>query len=273
MNTMQWMDYEFQDQLSYGTLKTGELTMESYPDKRRRTIRVWLPEIYDGVRRFPVLYMHDAQNLFFLNDGHVKWDIDKEMKKLSKEGLEAIIVGIDTSEFRGSELCPEFPLTGRSASFLKMEPSGSLYADFVVNQVKKTVDESFLTLPDAEHTGIGGASMGGLMSHYMAMRHPNVFGKALVFSPAYACHGYEFLNAKLDEYDFTRIKNSRFYLYCGGVEIEQEIMGQIFHIYNKMVEKGLPNTQIAVITDSREAHFESAWNKYFSDAFRYLFRD
>jgi predicted alpha/beta superfamily hydrolase len=97
-------DYAGNKALASGRMVTFRTEMKPYEDHRMRTIRVLLPKDYDGTKRFPVLYLHDGQNLFAGHDRMQKWYVDRAMKTLSKEGLSIIIVGIDTAATRFSEL-------------------------------------------------------------------------------------------------------------------------------------------------------------------------
>ena len=83
-----------------GKLLTFEIAMDPIPDRRRRKIRVWMPELYDGVRRFPVLYMHDGQMVFPDDDipeGMGRWQCEKRICELEPEA-QCIVVAIDTSD-------------------------------------------------------------------------------------------------------------------------------------------------------------------------------
>ena len=78
-----------------GTLQTFETEMIPYPDHRRRTIRVWLPGDYDGVKRFPVIYLHDGQGVFETGDGKYKLHADRALTSLRAEGISAIVVAVE----------------------------------------------------------------------------------------------------------------------------------------------------------------------------------
>lgn len=165
-----------------GKLVTCQIAMDPMPDKRMRTIRVWTPESYDGVRRFPVLYLHDGQVVFpeKANPGMGSWGCDQHISELEPE-CQCMVVAIDTSDDRSNELLP--PLKPnlnfggpRRSDAPKPNPLGGFYADFVKNTLKPIIDGSFMTLPDAAHTAVGGASMGGLESLYMTFRDPTCSG-------------------------------------------------------------------------------------------------
>jgi len=149
---------------------------------RKRQVRLYLPPGYaTSNKRYPVLYMHDGQNLFDEATAYAgEWKVDETLDALAKEGrLELIVVGIDNGqEKRMTELNawtnPQFgPAEGRE------------YTDFIVKVLKPLIDAKYRTLPGREHTAIMGSSMGGLASHYAIAQYPQVFGKAGVFSPAY----------------------------------------------------------------------------------------
>ena len=262
-------DYPGQDKIDCGTLKTFEIAMDPFPDRRMRTIRVWLPESYDGRRRVPVLYLHDGQNLFGGLDDRPKWFVEREMKKVPDEAR-PIVVAIDTAPTRGEELCPAWPLTGWFGKMLRGGAKGDLYCAFVTDVLKPLIDENFLTLPDREHTGVGGASMGGVQSFYMHLARPDVFGRSLDFSVALGVTDLDFI---LDWYRrrAEAVKNDRFYFYNGGQQVDQGNIRPQLALYEAMEAEGMDYRHVCLVLDSREPHYETAWQKFFADGVRYLF--
>jgi predicted alpha/beta superfamily hydrolase len=143
----------------------------------KRSLRIYLPPSYDENRakRYPVLYMHDGQNLFDARTASygVEWGIDETVNRLVATGAmdEVIVVGIDNTPDRIPEYTPCCdPKYG----------GGKLnaYDAFVVDTVKPWVDKTYRTLPGKENTAIMGSSLGGIASVYIAQRHPDVFSKA-----------------------------------------------------------------------------------------------
>ncbi|GHV27753.1 hypothetical protein FACS18948_5650 [Clostridia bacterium] len=266
-----------QENISSGTLKTFDITMDTFPDKRLRTIRVWLPDIYDGVRRFPVMYMHDAQNLFTGFDTREKWGVETEIPKLGEE-CQTIVVGIDTAMTRFEELCPPLPIdTGFWAANLPYVPApamgqADLYSDFTVSILKPFIDCAFLTRPDKASTGIGGASMGGLVSLYMMLRHPEVFGRALVFSPAFAVINHSEIARRLESYNADILNDSRIFMMNGGQTLDKALLPEALAVYEMLAAKGLSYQHAAFLLDTREPHYETAWRKYFGQAVEYLYQ-
>ncbi|BFM10080.1 hypothetical protein R50072_02330 [Simiduia litorea] len=149
---------------------------------RDRQLRIYLPPDYEhSTQRYPVVYMHDGQNLFDTASAYAgEWGIDESLNSLAlTHGLNLIVVGIDNGgDKRMTELNP-FNHERFGAG------EGDAYLDFIVEQVKPWVDDNYRSLSSREYTAIMGSSMGGLISHYAAIRHADVFSKIGVFSPAY----------------------------------------------------------------------------------------
>jgi pimeloyl-ACP methyl ester carboxylesterase len=133
-----------------------------------RHVEVWLPPGYDSAttRRYPVLYMHDGQNLFdprIANTG-VDWGVDEAVMRLAKRGVipPIIVVGVWSSNRRGFEYSPW--------------DDGPDYARFLIEELMPRVNRTFRTLTGPEHTAVMGSSMGGLLSFYLVTHHRDVFG-------------------------------------------------------------------------------------------------
>ena len=144
-----------------------------------RRVRVLLPYDYEtsGIA-YPVLYLNDGQNLLGEGEGYGSWHTEKRMAQLASRGQHGVIVvAIDHGG------------AGRMAEYT-VEPvraglgEGRTYLNRVVTTLKPMIDAHFRTLPDAIHTGMGGSSLGGLISVWAGLLYPDVFGKWLVFSPA-----------------------------------------------------------------------------------------
>jgi predicted alpha/beta superfamily hydrolase len=147
-----------------------------------RDLYVYLPPSYgEGDRRYPVLYMHDGQNLFDQATSFgSEWEADETLEEASHEGLECIVVGIpNTGDGRIHEYSPWRDSRHRAGG------GGEAYVDWIVGSVKPMIDADFRTRPDRASTGIAGSSMGGLISLYAFFRRPEVFGFVGAMSPAF----------------------------------------------------------------------------------------
>lgn len=163
------------------------------------TVDVLLPEGYEqsDAARYPVVYMHDGQNLFdpAISFGGVSWGIDKVLSRLSQWDTfrTPIIVGVhNREELRASDyLCQKVITDYISAGQLDAanimylvnnHPNGDAYTSFLANDLKKAIDARFNTLTDRDNTFIMGSSMGGLASLYAMCEYPYVFGGAACLS-------------------------------------------------------------------------------------------
>ena len=170
-----------------------------------RNIEVWLPPGYspEGKARYPVLYLHDGQNLFYSATSYtgVTWGLHTAMCRLLDEGkiAPAILVGIWNTANRAGEYCPQAPIeaAGKKAWaeewFIKNfsldappEFNGDAYLKFIVQELKPFIDQEYAAYPEQEHTFIMGSSMGGLISLYALQQYPEVFYGAACLSMAWA---------------------------------------------------------------------------------------
>ncbi len=149
-----------------------------------RDVLVWLPPGYDEAGgRYPTLYMHDGQNLFEPETAFQKgehWRLGETAAALIDAGRiePLIIVGINnTGEHRKEEYTPtrDAKLGGGDADD---------YGRMIIEELKPMIDATYRTRPDAASTGIGGSSLGGLVSMYLAFTHPQVFHRVAALSPS-----------------------------------------------------------------------------------------
>jgi predicted alpha/beta superfamily hydrolase len=154
--------------------------------KRARDVIVYLPPGYEieRDRRYPVLYLQDGQNLFdgataFIFGQH--WRVGETANALINEGAvePLIIVGVYNA---GEKRIDEYTPTKDRRS--QIGGKADLYGRFLVEELKPFVDERYRTLTASEDTGLGGSSLGGLVSLHLGIKYPHVFGKLAVLSPS-----------------------------------------------------------------------------------------
>ena len=151
-----------------------------------REVQVWLPPGYDKEpeRRYPVLYMHDGQNVFDSSHMGMEWLVDETAGRLVEAGAiePLIVVAVASTEARRDEYMPyvhEYEHDGRK---FKEGGKADLYARLLIEELKPFIDRTYRTRTDAAHTGVGGASYGGFISLWLGLRHPDVFGNLMVAS-------------------------------------------------------------------------------------------
>jgi predicted alpha/beta superfamily hydrolase len=230
---------------------------------RMRTIRIYLPPGYErSSARYPVLYLHDGQNLFDAATGFAgEWEVDESLNRLAKSAsLSVIAVGIDNGgEHRLQELTGwDNPEHGKA--------EGAAYVDFIVDVVKPWIDRHYRTLPDRAHTAIMGSSLGALVSHYALMRHPEVFGSAGLFSPSYWYAPASFVDAKAKPLP----RDTRLYIYAGTNE-DPEMVANAMKMTSIVQAAGLPRANVRVHVVPGAVHNEAAWRREFPEAVSWLF--
>jgi predicted alpha/beta superfamily hydrolase len=164
--------------------------------------RVWvcLPEGYeDSQKRYPVLYMHDGQNLFDKETSYagVTWEVQEAVNQAMTQGKSEgiIVVGVDNASVDGNEVVgrldeyspwinTELKTMITSRFTRDIGGYGDRYAHFLVEDLKPLIDSRYRTLTDRDNTGVAGSSMGGLISLYIGLVHDDVFSKIGAFSTA-----------------------------------------------------------------------------------------
>ncbi|MFN4254472.1 MAG: alpha/beta hydrolase [Saprospiraceae bacterium] len=232
---------------------------------RRRRISILLPHNYatSGDKRYPVLYLQDGQNLFEEGAPFGTWGVDKQLAALAQRGKgDFIVVAIDHG---GKERIKEFLPYGH----LKWGPGfGREYARFLAETLKPYIDKNYRTLPGREHTGVGGSSMGGLISIFAGLLFPEVYSKFMIFSPSLWV-SHEILNSPLP---VDRLTLTKIYLYAGEQE-GANMVANAQKFKETMERRGLPASklQFRLEVDPQGQHNEARWGREFPKAAEWLF--
>lgn len=276
---VQWLDYA-------GVYPTGRHTVigtvkvwrNFYSPQlgNRRDILVYLPRTYTaGQRHYPVLYMHDGQNLFDTATSYAgEWCVDETLEELAGHGIEAIVVGIPNIGARRYQeyipfSSPDLP-----------DAAGDLYVAFIADTLKPLIDRSFCTQPEREHTGIMGSSLGGLISLYAFFKRPEVFGLVGAVSPSLRW-GNKGIFRFVEDATFMP---GRVYMDVGtaeGVKPAADTSGrpsspegyvqQVRDMNALLVRKGYrPGKDLLYVEEEGGIHHESAWARRLPVALRFL---
>lgn len=208
---MLWITSVTSAQESSASKNVSTFTIEAPQLKTTKKIWIYLPEDYSATaKKYSVIYMHDAQNLFDSKTAYSgEWIVDEKLDSLKAP---VIVVGIEHgNDKRIDELTP-----------FKNEKYGGgnadNYLDFIVKTLKPYIDKNYRTKPKVKNTIIMGSSLGGLVSYYAILKYPETFGKAGVFSPS-----FWFSN---DIYTLTekapKIK-TKIYFLCGDKESDDMV--------------------------------------------------
>lgn len=230
--------------------------------KNERTIVVWLPENYesDFQKRYPVLYIHDGQNVFDPNTSYlgVDWQMDETADSMIKKGTieEILIVGI----YNTPDRIEEYSDTQK----------GRAYMDFIINDLKPFIDSNYRTLPDQENTAAMGSSMGGLISFYLVWRYPEMFGQAACLSSSFRWNAGAILK-EVKNYTGDK-KNIRIYFDNGGVGLEGKYIPYYHRMKNLLIARGFKaGIDLEYFFDENAGHSERAWAKRAWRPLKFLF--
>ena len=242
-----------------------------------RARRVWLylpPGYVASHRRYPVLYLQDGQNVFDAATSFSgEWGVDETLDSLHAAGDPGVIVvAVDNGrEHRMDEYQP-WPAANRNIG----GGEGSAYVDFLVHTLKPYVDAHYRTRPDRANTGVGGSSLGGLISFYATLEYPDVFGRALVFSTPFFLHPQLLAMARAAH---PRQPPTRFYFDTGLTEgvssagIPERAMARSQEaVVDSLAAAGIDTAHdVRALLPPDGAHAEWFWRREFPAAYRWLF--
>ncbi len=256
--------------VDYGTLERPPLFHSIILGNARQLI-IYLPPGYgaDMNRRYPVLYMQDGQNLFDGSTSYVPgqhWHLNETADTLIREGAiePLIIVGIyNAGEHRIKEYTPT------ADPNFKVGGQARLYGQMLTEELKPYIDRTYRTKPSREHTGIGGSSLGGLLSLYLGLvRHSDVFGRVIAMSPSLWWDQCWLLR---NRGELNRERKTKVWIDAGTSEgASTECNAKTLR--NILVERGFtPNKEVKFMRAVGARHCEQAWAHRVHHGLRFTF--
>jgi alpha-glucosidase len=243
------------------TASENVTTFELFSPELNVTKKIWvyLPKNYASTnKKYPIIYMHDAQNLFDKKTSYAgEWEVDETLNEMKAQ---VIVIGIEHgNDKRMDELTP-----------FKNEKygggNGDNYLKFIAETLKPKVDRLYRTKTNAKNTAIFGSSLGGLISFYSVLKYPKVFGKAGVFSPSF------WFSAEI----YTLMENSektkaRILFLCGNKESDDMVsdLKKMETLLDKNRCYCLNLNKTVIIKDGE--HNEKLWQENFEQAVKWLF--
>ncbi|MDX1829692.1 MAG: alpha/beta hydrolase-fold protein [Lutibacter sp.] len=227
-------------------------------------IWVYLPPNYTKTsKKFPVIYMHDAQNLFDNATSYIgEWQVDETLNKLfEKTGKGFIVVGIENG---GNERINEYtPWKNKKYGGGK----GEIYIDFIVHTLKPYIDANYRTKKQAKQTALIGSSLGGLISYYGGLKYSNIFGKIGALSTS-----FWFSNKVIDfTKKFGNTSKIKLYLYVGGKEGES-MDSDTKNMKNLLIATGFPVNNLKIGINPNGKHNEATWKNEFLKIISWLYK-
>lgn len=227
--------------------------------KRHRRIWIYLPADYTSShKKYPVLYMHDGQNVFDeATSSFGEWGVDEALDTLGPQHRQMIVVGIDNGgDKRLNEYAPyDMEKYGKG--------EGAQYMEFIVKTLKPFIDKHYRTKKCKDHTFIAGSSMGGLISFYAILHYPKVFGAAGVFSPAF------WITPQLKQVDpgLAKKVKGKIYFYAGQQEGDS-MVPDMLQVFEQMQLHSKARMETVIRGEGR--HDEPTWRAEFPVFYKWL---
>ena len=224
---------------------------------------IYLPPNYDKTsKKYPVIYMHDAQNLFDAATSYAgEWEVDETLNKLyEKTGKGFIVVGIENG---GEERINEYtPWKNEKYGGGK----GAIYMDFIVNKLKPYIDKNYRTKPQQKNTGLIGSSLGGLISYYGGLQYPKTFGKIGALSTSF------WFSEKVKNFTKEKgnLKNVKLFLLVGGKEGD-DTDKDTQEMEKLLLKTGFKPKNLKTKINSEGEHNETFWRSEFLEVITWLY--
>jgi len=226
-------------------------------------IWVYLPPNYEtSSHKFPVIYMHDAQNLFDSKTSYNgEWNVDESLNELYKNTNKSfIVVGIENGEHERMNEYTPWPNKNYGGG------KGAEYIRFIVHNLKPYIDSTYRTKPQQKYTGLIGSSLGGLISYYGGLKYPDIFGKIGALSTS-----FWFSNQVVDfAIQHGNINNVKMFLLVGEKEGEQMVEGTL-NTEKLLLETGFKSKNLTSKIVEEGEHNEAFWRSEFLTVLKWLY--
>lgn len=246
--------------------KKGELEVIHHFDT---PIVIYLPPSYheNPFKHYPVIYMHDGQNLFDPETafGGQAWAVDKTMNRLVLEGQMEEVIGVGIYN-RGAARIHDFT-PSHDPEFMGVGAGGGAenYLHLIADEIKPHIDTHYRTRPSREHTGLLGSSLGGLVSFYMAREQPEIFSKVASLSSSFWWNRRNLIRRVIRRHLHIPMK---IYLDAGSRDNEVETL----EMYRILLDIGYrPGSEIFCHIAPKAAHNERFWGQRVHLPLRFLF--
>ncbi len=258
-----------------GTGEPGNYTIERHtfssftPLQGSRRVVIYLPPDYNTNtdKRYSVLYMHDAQNVFETG-AFGTWNMAAALQQLYNTGKHVgIVVTIDNSAGRLKEYAP----FGNS-QYEGGVAQGDDYLQAINNHIIPYINANYRTLTDKENTGILGSSMGGLISYYAGLKHSDTFGRIGAMSPSFWFCKTALTNY-VNNWTGTTPEQTKIYFICGNNEDSSSMVSDMQSFYNLTKTKGFTEANLQYEVVQGGGHNEASWAAQIGRVYEFLFNN
>lgn len=265
-----WVIYSgASNQYLTGNVSHIKFSSDYLGDSRR--VWIYLPPDYGNTDdHYPVLYMHDGQNVFDGNTSThqgIEWRVDETLEEVISSGEipGLIVIAIESNDKRHDEYLPE-----RVQLMGVMEGGDShLYASMLIEELIPLINSLYRTKTGPKNTFIGGSSYGGILSFYLTIQHADVFGTGLIFSPSLQWNS-EWMTKQVMNLHWKT--EAHFWVSMGGQDDGEP--GAFYRFRRALESKGWQSPyEIGGLLDGRGNHSEASWARSFPLAMNWLFNE
>jgi predicted alpha/beta superfamily hydrolase len=222
--------------------------------------RIWIylpPDYYTSLKQYPVLYMHDGQNLFDQNTSAFgEWKVDESLNTLFNQGdFGIVVVGIDNGA--GTRVNPSYG-----------GGQGAKYVDWIANNLKPYIDKNYRVSAVPKYTGIMGSSMGGLISQYGGVQFPQVFKKVGLLFPS-----FWFTDTIFQQVHTLKVQPDQKFYFVSGTTEDSSMVPLMVAMKDSVIAAGLSASRTKLLTWADGQHAEWFWSREFPAAYQWLFND
>jgi predicted alpha/beta superfamily hydrolase len=262
-----------------GPRVVGDLRLHEFQSRifrNTRMLRVWLPPGYNETenegRHYPVFYLHDGQNLFDPATAYigVDWQVDESADRLICQGRvpPLIVVGIDNAQ----KDRPREYLPYRSFHPPILRPQGKQYPNFLLNEIMPFVQQRYRIARGPENTGLGGSSLGAIISLYTVMERPGVFGRLLLESPSLSISNRQLLKCSRAFREWpARVFMAIGTREAGGENRDRQAIANVRMLEQVLRRAGLKGNRLLVKIEEGATHSEIEWARRFPEVLMFLF--
>jgi len=235
-----------------------------------REVQVWLPPDYgrDSARRYPVLVLHDGQNVFDAAQAGAEWQVDETAQRLAEAGLidAPVIVAVAAGPDRVADYTATAALFGSPPR--RQGGGAAAYGRFLADELLPLVAQRYRIRTGPGATAVGGSSLGGLVSLWLALNRSDVFGAALVVSPSLWWDNEGALREVLARAGGS--PRPRLWLDMGGRESALGIV-HARRLHEALRRAGWSGAQLAYAEDPQGTHDEATWASRVEGMLRFLY--
>jgi alpha-glucosidase len=235
------------------------------PKLNRISHKVWLylpPNYHSTTKKFPVIFMHDAQNVFDAATSYAgEWKVDEQLNDIySKNSKGFIVVAIENG---GEKRIEEYTPWKHKKYGGGM---GEIYIDWIVSTLKPYIDNNYRTKSQAKYTALIGSSLGGLISYYGGLKYPKVFGKIGALSTS-----FWFSDEVIKFTEESKLnKKQKLFLLVGGEEGEG-MEKDTKEMYDLLLKEGYKSSNLKLKINPKGKHNEAFWSSEFTDIINWLY--